>query len=91
MVSKNRELSAVIDRDEIQREAVGRQSLTCPDEIRVDLEDPIPDKKSSDAASERGELMSSSFFDEEEAVHSEMGQRKWEDFIAMQEHERRQP
>eukprot|EP00353_Schmidingerella_taraikaensis_P003011 CAMPEP_0185567332 /NCGR_PEP_ID=MMETSP0434-20130131/638_1 /TAXON_ID=626734 ORGANISM="Favella taraikaensis, Strain Fe Narragansett Bay" /NCGR_SAMPLE_ID=MMETSP0434 /ASSEMBLY_ACC=CAM_ASM_000379 /LENGTH=82 /DNA_ID=CAMNT_0028181537 /DNA_START=1 /DNA_END=249 /DNA_ORIENTATION=- len=47
-----------------------RRSLTCPNEIDVDLEDNRSRKKSSEfnTASERGELMSDSFFDEEGGV-----------------------
>ena len=62
---------------------MARQSLTCPDQIEVDLEDAPPRKKSCESASERGELMSASFFDEEETVNCETGMRKWEDFMAM--------
>lgn len=47
-----------------------------------------PRLQSIDATSERGELMSASFFDEEEQ-NCEMGQKKWEDFMAIQENERR--
>ena len=39
---------------------------------------------SVDGASERGELMSASFFDEEDGGTLELGKRKWEDFMAMQ-------
>ena len=35
--------------------------------------------------------MSASFFDEEDTANCEMGRKKWEDFMAMQENERRQP
>jgi len=63
----------------------GRRSLTCPNEVvvEIDNDEPRPRKNSSvGEASERGELMSSSFFDEEEAVGNTFeGERKWEDFI----------
>lgn len=55
---------------EPNQDANGRVSLTCPNEIDVDLEEGRSRKRSIDFAtsSERGELMSASFFEEEEAV-----------------------
>ena len=56
--------------------------------VDVDLEEGRSRKRSIDfaTASERGELMSASFFEEEEGVieDNEIGQRKWEDFMEMQ-------
>ena len=91
--------AVAITADKVSKSAIienGRRSLTCPDEVEVDvdLEQNRSRKRSIDFAtsSERGELMSASFFEEEEGViGNEMGQRKWEDFMEMQENEHRQP
>ena len=67
-----------------------RRSLTQPainEEMSdVDLEENRSRKRSDDYAtsSDRGELMSDAYFEEEEAIGQDMGLRKWEDFMEMQ-------
>ena len=78
---------------------ISRRSYTSPNEVEIymDRDDDLernaghrPRQGSVDGASERGELMSASFFDEEEGNY-EVGRQKWEDFMALQKNEKRQP
>ena len=69
----------------------GRRSYTSPNEIEVEIDlEQRPREGSVDGVSERGELMSASFFDEEEGACG-VGQQKWEDFMSLQQNEKRQP
>ena len=89
MVSKAKDARKALPTDAVNNLSandINRRSYTSPNDIEIDLEQPSR-KRSVDGTSERGELMSASFFDEEDA-DNEMGRRKWEDFMAMQQHEK---